>query len=62
MINPTTIVIAHRLSAIRNAKRILVLSDKEMEEQGTHKELIAANGKYANLYNMQLRIEDINEE
>lgn len=62
MINPTTIVIAHGLSTIRNAKRILVLSDKEMEEQGTHKELIAANGKYANLYNMQLRIEDINEE
>ena len=62
IINRTTIVIAHRLSTIRNAKRILVLTDKGIEEQGTHKELIAANGKYANLYNMQLRIEDINEE
>ncbi len=61
IINRTTIVIAHRLSTIRNAKRILVLTDKGIEEQGTHKELIAANGKYANLYNMQLRIEDINE-
>lgn len=62
IINRTTIVIAHRLSTIRNAKRILVLTDKGIEEQGTHKELIAANGKYANLYNMQLRIEDVNEE
>ena len=60
--NRTTIVIAHRLSTIRNAKRILVLTDKGIEEQGTHKELIASNGIYANLYNMQLRIEDINEE
>lgn len=60
IINRTTIVIAHRLSTIRNAKRILVLTDKGIEEQGTHKELIAANGKYANLYNMHLRIEDVN--
>jgi ATP-binding cassette, subfamily B, bacterial len=56
--NRTTIVIAHRLSTIRNAKRILVLTDKGIEEQGTHKELLGLNGVYANLYNMQLRIED----
>lgn len=60
--NRTTIVIAHRLSTIRNAQRILVLSDKGIEEQGTHKELITSNGIYANLYNMQLRIEDVNAE
>lgn len=60
--NRTTIVIAHRLSTIRNAKRILVLTDSGIEEQGTHKELIGLNGVYANLYNMQLRIEDIHEE
>ncbi|MBA3956842.1 MAG: ABC transporter ATP-binding protein [Parachlamydiaceae bacterium] len=60
--NRTTIVIAHRLSTIRNAKRILVLTDKGIEEQGTHKELLGLNGTYANLYNMQLRIEDIHEE
>lgn len=60
--NRTTIVIAHRLSTIRNAKRILVLTDNGIEEQGTHKELIRLNGIYANLYNMQLRIEDIHEE
>lgn len=59
--NRTTIVIAHRLSTIRNAKRILVLTDNGIEEQGTHKELLGLNGIYANLYNMQLMIEDIHE-
>lgn len=57
--NRTTIVIAHRLSTIRNAKRILVLTDNGIEEQGTHQELIVRNGIYANLYNVQLRMEDI---
>lgn len=57
----TTIVIAHRLSTIRNAKRILVLTDKGIEEEGTHQELIGLNGIYANLYNMQLRMEDQND-
>ena len=60
--NRTTIVIAHRLSTIRNAKRILVLTDNGIEEQGSHTELIGRNGVYANLYNMQVRIEDIHEE
>ena len=58
MKNRTTLVIAHRLSTIRNAKRILVLTDNGIEEQGTHDELITLDGTYANLYNMQLRIED----
>ncbi len=56
--NRTTLVIAHRLSTVRNAQRILVLTDNGIEEQGTHDELIALNGTYANLYNMQLRIQD----
>ncbi len=58
--NRTTLVIAHRLSTVRNAQRILVLTDNGIEEQGTHEELIALDGTYANLYNMQLRIEDPN--
>jgi ATP-binding cassette subfamily B protein len=49
----TTFIVAHRLSTIRNAKRILVLTDQGIEEQGTHEELIALNGTYARLYNMQ---------
>ncbi len=54
--NRTTIVIAHRLSTIKNAQRIVVLGDKGIAEQGTHQELIALGGVYANFYNMQLRI------
>jgi ATP-binding cassette subfamily B protein len=49
----TTFVIAHRLSTIRNAKRILVLTDRGIEEQGTHEELLTLDGTYARLYNMQ---------
>ena len=52
--NRTTLVIAHRLSTIRNAQRIVVLTDYGIDEQGTHDELIALDGTYANLYNMQL--------
>jgi len=55
-LNRTTLVIAHRLSTVRNAQRIIVLTDNGIDEQGTHEELIALNGVYANLYNMQLRI------
>jgi ATP-binding cassette, subfamily B, bacterial len=52
----TTLVIAHRLSTIRHAQRIVVLSDTGIAEQGTHAELLALNGVYANLYNMQSKI------
>jgi len=51
--NRTTFVIAHRLSTIRNAKRIVVLTDQGIGEQGTHEELLALNGTYSHLYNMQ---------
>ena len=50
--NRTTIVIAHRLSTIRNAEKILVLTDKGIEEQGTHKELMDKLGIYYDLYNV----------
>jgi ATP-binding cassette, subfamily B, bacterial len=54
--NRTTIVIAHRLSTIKNAGRIVVLTDQGIAEQGTHQELIALDGVYANFYNVQLKI------
>ncbi len=47
----TTFVIAHRLSTIRNAEKILVLTENGIEESGTHDELLAKQGVYAQLYN-----------
>ena len=52
--NRTTLVIAHRLSTIRNADRILVLTEEGIREQGTHEQLLADEGEYAGLYNLQL--------
>jgi ATP-binding cassette subfamily B protein len=52
----TLIVIAHRLSTVRNADRILVLTDDGIHEQGTHAELLALGGVYAGLYTMQLKL------
>lgn len=49
----TSFIIAHRLSTIKNADLILVLKDGDIIEQGTHEELLAAGGFYANLYNSQ---------
>jgi subfamily B ATP-binding cassette protein MsbA len=52
----TTLVIAHRLSTIRRADRILVLEGGRIVERGTHDELIAAHGRYYDLYTYQARI------
>ncbi len=46
----TTLVIAHRLSTVKGADRILVLTENGIEQQGTHEELIAQEGAYRNLY------------
>ncbi len=54
--NRTTLVIAHRLSTVRNAQRIIVLTEDGIDEQGTHEALIVSGGIYANLYNTQLTI------
>jgi subfamily B ATP-binding cassette protein MsbA len=53
----TTFVIAHRLSTIRSADQILVLEAGEIVEQGTHTELLAANGRYRQLYDKQYKFE-----
>lgn len=57
MAGRTSFVIAHRLSTIRNADVILVMKEGDIIEQGTHDELIALGGFYAELYNSQF--EDI---
>ena len=49
----TSFVIAHRLSTIKNADLILVLKDGDIIESGTHEELLAKKGFYADLYNSQ---------
>lgn len=51
--NRTSFVIAHRLSTIKNADLILVMKDGNIIEKGKHKQLLAANGFYADLYNSQ---------
>ena len=49
----TSFVIAHRLSTIRDADLILVMKDGDIIEQGSHEELLAKKGFYADLYNSQ---------
>lgn len=56
----TTLVIAHRLSTIRNADRIIALVNGEIVEEGTHESLLAKQGEYFRLYNLQFKDEGNN--
>jgi ABC-type multidrug transport system fused ATPase/permease subunit len=51
----TTFIIAHRLSTVRRADRILVMDQGRIAEQGTHADLLALNGLYREIYDLQLR-------
>ncbi|MBQ8648841.1 MAG: ABC transporter ATP-binding protein [Clostridia bacterium] len=51
----TTVVVAHRLSTIKNADRIAVIADGKVAEEGTHSALLEKNGMYAELYNQQYK-------
>jgi ABC-type multidrug transport system fused ATPase/permease subunit len=53
MANRTSVVIAHRLSTVRAADQILVVEQGSIVEHGTHDELLAAGGPYAELYHAQ---------
>jgi ATP-binding cassette subfamily B multidrug efflux pump len=55
----TSIIIAHRLSTIQHANKILVLEKGEVKEAGTHEELLALNGYYKNLYELQFRKKEV---
>ena len=57
----TTLVVAHRLSTIRNADEIAVVMDGRITERGTHEELMARDGTYKSLYSLQFRDNDVFE-
>ena len=59
MENKTSLIIAHRLSTIKNVDRILVLKDGVIVEEGSHYELIELNGVYTELYNKQLKAQEL---
>jgi subfamily B ATP-binding cassette protein MsbA len=60
MQNRTTLVVAHRLSTIENADKIVVMEKGAILEAGTHQELVAADGHYAHLYKLQFSEQNTN--
>lgn len=54
----TTLIVAHRLSTVKNADKIAVVADGKIKEYGTHEQLISENGIYSELYKLQFRVEN----
>ncbi|MEW6264682.1 MAG: lipid A export permease/ATP-binding protein MsbA [Thermodesulfobacteriota bacterium] len=54
----TTLIIAHRLSTVRNASRIIVIADGRIVEEGNHEQLLALDGEYRRLYELQFRADE----
>ena len=54
----TTLIVAHRLSTIKHADEIAVISEGRIAEMGSHEELMAANGMYRELYDLQFRSQE----
>ena len=54
--NKTTIVVAHRLSTLKNVNRIFVLDNQNIQEEGTHHELLESDGAYKRLYDQQFLV------
>ena len=57
----TTMIVAHRLSTIRNVDRIYVLAGGKIVEQGSHDQLLALDGEFARLYNLQFANQEASE-
>jgi ATP-binding cassette subfamily B protein len=60
-VNKTVVVIAHRLSTVRNADQIVVIDEGIIEEKGTHKSLVDQKGVYYNLVKNQLALENLSK-
>jgi ATP-binding cassette subfamily B protein len=62
MQNRTSLVVAHRLSTIQNADRIIVMHKGEIREEGSHQELLAKEGIYYKLYQLQYASQERNQQ
>ena len=60
MLDKTTIIISHRISSVKLAKKILVMDEGKVIEEGNHKDLLKKRGEYYKIYKKQIEEEKIN--